>query len=70
MGKPVVSIALYIGEHMDNEQENQELDRAYREYAEVQQGLEKAAQEAVQQSMVQAEATLKMFNHFVARLFV
>jgi len=55
---------------MDNEQENQELDRAYREYAEVQQGLEKAAQEAVQQSMVQAEATLKMFNHFVARLFV
>ena len=53
---------------MDNEQE--ELDRAYQEYAEVQEGLEKAAQEAVQQSMVQAEATLKMFNHFVARLFV
>lgn len=55
---------------MDNEQENQELDRAYQEYAEVQQGLEKAAQEAVQQSMVQTEATLKMFNHFVAKLFV
>lgn len=53
---------------MDNEQE--ELDRAYREYAEVQEGLEKAAQEAVQQSMVQAEATLKMFNHFITKLFV
>lgn len=55
---------------MDNEQENQELDRAYQEYSEVQAGIEKAAQEAAQQGMVQAEATLKMFNHFVARLFV
>lgn len=55
---------------MDNEQESEELDRAYQEYSEVQAGIEKAAQEAVQQSMVQAEATLKMFNHFVARLFV
>lgn len=55
---------------MDNEQENQELDRVYQEYAEVQEGLEKAAQEAVQQSMVQAEATLKMFNHFITKLFV
>jgi N-acetylglutamate synthase/N-acetylornithine aminotransferase len=55
---------------MDNEQENQELDRGYREYAEVQEQLERAAQETAKQMAAESEAALRMVNHFIAKLFV
>jgi len=54
---------------MDNEQENQELDRGYREYAEVQEQLERAAQETAKQMAAEGEAALRMVNHFIAKLF-
>jgi N-acetylglutamate synthase/N-acetylornithine aminotransferase len=54
---------------MDNEQESQELDRAYQEYAQVQEQLEKAAQETAKQMAAEGEAALRMVNHFIAKLF-
>jgi hypothetical protein len=53
---------------MDNETESQELDRAYREYSEVQQKLEQAAQAEVMRVAAQAERTLAAFNHFLTKV--
>jgi hypothetical protein len=53
---------------MDNETESQELDRAYREYSEVQQKLEQAAQEEIMRAVAQAERTLVAFNHFLSKV--
>jgi hypothetical protein len=62
------SIALYRREHMDNEMESQELDRGYREYAEVQQKLEQVAQQEVARAVVEGEQYLKAFSFFLDKV--
>jgi len=53
---------------MDNEQESQELDRAYQEYAQVKEAAERAAYEQTQQMAMQIESTMRMFNHFLSKI--
>jgi hypothetical protein len=53
---------------MDNEMESQELDRGYREYAEVQQKLEQVAQQEVARVVVEGEQYLKAFSFFLDRV--
>lgn len=54
---------------MDNEMESQELDRGYREYAEVQQKLEQVAQQEVaRRVVVESEQYLKAFSFFLDKV--
>ena len=53
---------------MDNEMESQELDRGFREYAEVQQKLERAASEQVVKVVVEGEQYLKAFSFFLDKV--
>ena len=53
---------------MDNETESQELDRAYQEYAQVQQRAEQEAQKAILRATAQTEAMLKSFDYFLKKI--
>lgn len=53
---------------MDNETEARELDEGYREYAEVQQKLEEAAQLELARIAAQSERTLAAFSHFLGKV--
>jgi len=53
---------------MDREQECQELDRGYREYAEIKEAAERAAYEQSKQMAMQVESTLRMFNNFLSKV--
>lgn len=57
---------------MDNEQEMMELDRAYREYAEMQEKLERRFHEDLAAagliSTSREEAVAKMFDHFFGKI--
>lgn len=53
---------------MDNEMESQELDRGYREYAEVQQKLEQVAQQEVARVVAEGERYLKAFSFFLDKV--
>ena len=57
---------------MDNETESQELDRAYQEYAQVQQRAEQRAEQEAQKVLLrataQAETMLKSFDYFLKKI--
>lgn len=54
---------------MSRDQFEQEDDRGYREWSEVQQKLELAAQEEATRLAAQAEPMLRMLDHFILRVF-
>ena len=53
---------------MDNEMESQDLDRGYREYAELQQQLEQVARQEVARAVVEGEQYLKAFSFFLDKV--
>lgn len=54
---------------MNQDQFEQEDDRGYREWSEVQQKLELAAQEEATRMAAQAEPMVRMMNDFLLRVF-